>query len=119
MPLSGTAAVSNSPTSFLIAIIDAGDADIGSDSWYDWRFWFSAPIDMSVQSGDFVVPYAQGYVIQGRGKKNGDWAQAILDPAANATGTLDAEEWSLDYHSTFPGGWVQIHLEGPVYATSP
>jgi hypothetical protein len=121
VPLSGVGAVGAGPAEFLSAIVDTTETmDLGNDDWHDWRLWFTADIAMNISSGSFTVPYAQGYQIKARGQVNGTKLPAAFEPLANATGQFNNSTgtWYLNYSSTFPGGWVQIHLEGPFYGTS-
>jgi hypothetical protein len=121
VPLTGMGAVGSGPAEFLSAVVDATQTlDLGSDDYSEWRFWFTADISMNTNASSFVVPHAQGYQIKGRGRDNGYWASAVVLPMANATGQFNAGtgRWQLNYASSFPGGWVQMHLEGPYYGTS-
>jgi hypothetical protein len=121
VPLTGMGAVGAGPAEFLSAIVDATQTlDLGSDDYSNWRFWFTADISMNTNSSSFVVPHAQGYQIKGRGKLNQQWMTMTLGSLANATGQFNAGtgRWQLNYASSFPGGWVQMHLEGPYYGTS-
>jgi hypothetical protein len=120
VPLSGLGVLDTSSTAFLAGMVDATQTLDLSDDWVGWRLWFGAAIDFNYNAGSFGVPASQGYLIKGRGQKNSEWANATFQPTANAHGHFDSSTgtWELDYYDTFPGGWVELHLEGPYYATS-
>lgn len=119
VPLSGRGAVGASPSAFLVAIVDAADGAVAGTDLEDWRFWFSADIDINVSSGNFNVPHSQGYSIDGRGLVDDDWHNVVFNPTTTATGQFGTNSWYLNYYTTFTGGWVALHLEGTKVSAAP
>lgn len=118
--LSGLGVAQAGTTEFLAAIVDAQETLQLSDDYSDWRLWFGADIDFHLASGSFVVPASQGYLVKGRGKKDANWMSASFGPTDNVSGAFDnaTGTWHAHYFDTFPGGWVELHLQGPFYASS-
>ena len=107
VPVEGMGVLDTATTAFLAGMVDATQTlDLAYD-WIGWRLWFNMPVDFNVSSGAFTVPYAQSYVIKGRGLRNSDWMEADFEPTANATGVINGGtgRWHVDYYDTFTGGW--------------